>query len=338
MGGIDVVNSSFPQPDGPAFFPRCDCPRDAEVVVHHARRMNQYDVSRSGPDAIGGRRILQRHDLLAGGMSGREITEAVRSRSLLRVRRDHYALPETDRHTLEAVRVGGRLACVSAAEELDIFSFDSDLTHLHVARGASRLRSPRFREVALSSMPRNGVELHWWPLIEPGDGTEYAVGARDALAQIIRCQPRNFALAALDTALHENAIRSSDLAEIFQHVPVKHRDLRALIDARADAGQESVLRQLVRDAGLRCDIQVAIRGVGRVDIVVEGCVVVEADSRAHHKTWAEHVRDRTRDRLLAERGYPSLRVLYQDIFFNPAGVIRAIEELVRICRSGSFRA
>ena len=297
-----------------------------------------FDRNQPAGTDFGGRRILRRHELLESGMSGRAITEAVRSRSLLRVRRDNYALPETDAHTLEAVRVGGRPACVSAAEELGIFSFDSDFTHLHVARGASRPRSPRLRRVALSDMPRDGVELHWWPLIEPGDGTEYAVGARDALAQIIRCQPRNFALAALDTALHERAIRSDDLAEIFRHVPARHRDLRTLIDARADAGQESVLRQLVRDAGLRCEIQVPIRGVGRVDIVVEGCVVVEADSRAHHKAWTQHVRDRTRDRLLAQLGYPSLRVLYQDIFFDPDGVVRAIEELVRICRAGSLRA
>lgn len=303
--------------------------------------MNRYDDFDRNPLAgadFGGRRIFRRHELLASGMSGRAITEAVRSRSLLRVRRDNYALPETDAHTLEAVRVGGRLACVSAAQELGIFSFDSDFTHLHVARGSSRLRSPRYRRVALSEMPRDGVELHWWPLIEPGDGTEYAVGARDALAQIIRCQPRNYALAALDTALHERAIRPSDLAEIFRHIPDKHGELRTLIDARADAGQESVLRQLIRDAGLRCEIQVVIGGVGRVDIVVEGCVVVEADSRAHHKTWEQHVRDRTRDRLLAELGYPSLRVLYQDIFFDPDGVIRAIEELVRICRAARIRA
>src|SRR5665647_3663983 len=87
--------------------------------------MNRYGVpdprqhasSASGPDghfsgkpplsSIGpnfdGRRIVQRHELIASGMSGRAITEAVRTRSLLRVRRDHYALPDTDVHTLEAV-------------------------------------------------------------------------------------------------------------------------------------------------------------------------------------------------------------------------------------------
>jgi very-short-patch-repair endonuclease len=194
------------------------------------------------------------------------------------------------------------------------------------------------RQLPLNAGPRDGVEVHWWPLIDRADGTEYCVGAKDALAQIIRCQEPNFALAALDTALHEGKIESGDVPEVFANVPGKFQYLRTHIDARIDAGQETVLRRLVLDAGMTCEIQVSISGVGRVDMVVEKCVVVEADSRAHHKTWAEHIRDRTRDRLLAERQYVSLRVLYQDIMFDPEGVIRAIRELVEICRHGSPRA
>jgi very-short-patch-repair endonuclease len=158
---------------------------------------------------------------------------------------------------------------------------------------------------------------------------------RDALAQIVRCQPHNFALAALDVALHEHKIGAGDLPEIFSHVPGKYRNLTLQVDARVDAGQETVLRRLVIDAGMACDIQVAITGVGRVDMLVEGCVVVEADSYAHHKSWEQRVRDLDRDRWLAEHGYLSLRVLYQDIMFHPESVIRAIRELVRICREGS---
>ncbi|MBC7443494.1 MAG: DUF559 domain-containing protein [Ramlibacter sp.] len=284
---------------------------------------------------FGSRRVVHRHDLLAAGMSGAQITLAVRTQSLLRVRRDHYALPGTDLHTLEAVCVGGRLGCVSAANELGIFAFDAQFTHLHVAREASRLRAPHSRFVPLAEAQRNGVELHWGPLLDPGDGTEYCVGARDALAQIIQCQPRNFALAALDTALHEGRISRGDVPAIFTHVPDKYRNLRSRIDARSDAGQETVLRQLIIDAGLHCDIQVRIEGVGRVDLLVEGCVVVEADSHKYHKSWSDHIRDRTRDRLLAGLGYPSLRVLYQDIMFDPEGVIRAIRTLVSLCRAGS---
>lgn len=303
------------------------------VASRHHHGMTSFTSLDFGP-----RRIVHRHELLSAGMTGAQITIAVRTGTLLRVRRDHYARPGTDRHTIEAVCVGGRLACVSAANELKIFAFDAQFTHLHVDRYGSRLRAPHSRFVRLADAPRDGVELHWGPLLDPGDGTEYCVGARDALVQIIQCQPRNFALAALDTALHEGQINSGDVPGIFAHVPAKYRDLQSRIDARSDAGQETVLRQLILDAGLRCDIQVKIDGVGRVDLLVEGCVVVEADSNQFHKSWNDHIRDRTRDRRLAERGYPSLRVLYQDIMFDPAGVVRAIRNLVDLCNFGSAHA
>lgn len=283
-------------------------------------------------------RIYSRRELLDSGMTGARITEAVGDSQLIRVRRDHYALPETDRHTIEAVRVGGRLACVSAAAELGIFAFDSSFTHIHLAREASRLRSAVSRKHPLAALPRNGVELHWQPLISAADGTEYCVGPRDALAQIIRCQSPEFALAALDTALHDGCISPYDLDEIFAAVPLKHHSIRPLIDARAEAGQETVLRELVRHAGLRYALQVWFDGIGRVDMVIEGCVVVEADSRAHHKSWEEHVRDRSRDRELARRGYVTLRLLYQDIMFHPVESIEAIRELIAICCNGSRHA
>lgn len=287
---------------------------------------------------FGPRRIIHRIDLRRGGLSGVEITAAVRRGDLVRVRRDHYARPTLDRHTLEAVRVGGRLACVSAAAELGLFVFDSTHTHLHLIRDASRLRSPQSRFSPLNELPRGGVRLHWWPLLQPQAGTEYCVGVIDALVQIIRCQPPRFALAALDTALHDQRIRPKDLDIIFARVPETQQGLRAQVDARSEAGQETVLRRLILDAGLRCEIQVPVDGVGRVDLLVEGCVVVEADSQGFHKEWEQHVRDRTRDLRLAERGYLSLRVLYQHIMFEPEAVVAAIRQLVAIARAAAPHA
>ena len=283
---------------------------------------------------FGTRRIIHRVDLRRGGLSGVEITEAVRRQDIIRVRRDHYARPGLDQHTLEAVRVGGRLACVSAAAELGLFAFDHSHTHLHLDREASRLRSPHTRFRPLAELPRDGVQLHWWPLIDATDGNEFCVGIKDALVQIIRCQEPRFALAALDLALHERRIRHRDLNAIFARVPAAQQSLRAQINARSEAGQETVVRQLILDAGLRCEIQVSIDGVGRVDLLVEGCVVVEADSQGFHKEWEQHIRDRSRDLLLAERGYLSLRVLYQHIMFEPETVIAAIRRLVHISRAG----
>ncbi|MBX0299816.1 endonuclease domain-containing protein [Cryobacterium sp. 1639] len=286
---------------------------------------------------FGSRRIIHRMDLRRSGMSGGAITAAVRNGDIIRVRRDHYARPTLDQHTLEAVRVGGRLACVSAAAELGLFVFDDSHTHLHLDREASRLRSPHTRFRPLAELPRDGVQLHWWPLIDESEGTEFCVGVRDALVQIIRCQEPRFALAALDLALHERRIRHHDLAEIFARVPAAHQSLRPRINARSEAGQETVLREVILNAGLQCEIQVVIDGVGRVDTLVEGCVVVEADSQGFHKEWEQHVRDRSRDLLLAERGYVSLRVLYQHIMFEPETVVAAIRHLVEISRGGAAR-
>ena len=309
----------------------------SRAVFSPSRRRFRHGFGMSLPVYLaflfGSRRIIHRADLRRAGMSGQEITEAVRRHDIIRVRRDHYARPSLDQHTLEAVRVGGRLACVSAAAELGLFAFDHSHTHLHLDREASRLRSPHTRFRPLAELPRDGVQLHWWPLIDEADGSEYCVGVRDALVQIIRCQEPRFALAALDLAVHENHIRPSDLDAIFARVPLAQQSLRARINARSEAGQETVLRQLIIDAGLRCEIQVRIDGVGRVDFLVEGRVVVEADSQGFHKEWEQHIRDRNRDLLLAERGYLSLRVLYQHIMFEPENVIAAIRRLVLISRA-----
>lgn len=61
-----------------------------------------------------GRMIARRHELLAVGASARGLTAAVRGGHLIRVRRDHYALPGSAADIVQAVRVGGRITCVTA--------------------------------------------------------------------------------------------------------------------------------------------------------------------------------------------------------------------------------
>jgi hypothetical protein len=42
------------------------------------------------------------------------------------------------------------------------------------------------------------------------------------------------------------------------------------------------MRLLLRALGHRAEVQVRIAGVGRVDLVVDGWLIVECDSRAYH--------------------------------------------------------
>jgi hypothetical protein len=153
--------------------------------------------------------------------------------------------------------------------------------------------------------------LHWSPLLDEADGTEYAVGVLDALVQSVRCQHPWHALASIDNALYRGAIRRTDIPLVFDALPQRYRYLEHLVDGRSEAGQETVLRLILHAAGIGFELQVQIEGVGRVDLLVEGVLVLEADSRLAHDGWELHIRDRRRDLDLAQRHYMSLRPAYQ---------------------------
>jgi very-short-patch-repair endonuclease len=272
--------------------------------------------------------ILRSADLIAFGATSHVLTSAVRDGRLIRPRRDHHVLPTIDRHILQSVRVGGRLGCVSALSNLGIFTFDNARTHIHMLESMSRTRSPGSRVVPLTKYNRDGCILHWWPLSDEEGASSHTVGAIDALAQSLRCQDFRYAVASLDNALFLGRIDEADLGRIFAGVPQRYHPLKEQIDGRAEAGQESVLRMIVRETGAHCELQVSIGGVGRVDLLVEGCLVLEADSRLAHEGWERHVADRGRDLVLAAQGYMSLRPAYQHTMNSPQLVREAVLNLL----------
>ncbi|WP_256714334.1 DUF559 domain-containing protein [Microbacterium sp. RU33B] len=62
--------------------------------------------------------------------------------------------------------------------------------------------------------------------------------------------------------------------------------------------------------------------------------MIECDSRAHHSTWEAQREDRRRDRALAERGYAVLRVIGEDVMWNPSAVLAAVGGLLSGHRGG----
>lgn len=277
---------------------------------------------------------MSRTDLLGCGATSRSLTAAVRFGHLVRVRRDHYCLPDVARDVAQAIRIGGRLGCISALKGYGVFAYDTAHTHVHVERQATRLRSPREHPERLTAANRMGARLHWWSLGDPDGGDEYRIGLVDALAQSVRCQHPWFAIASLDNALHQLLIGESELGQIFDRLPQQYQALRRRVDGRAEAGQETVLRMIVHTAGLECELQCWFPDLGaRADMVVEGCTILEADSRAHHDGWEAHVNDRGRDLAFAKLGYPSLRPAYQHTMHHPLLVRDALLGLVTAPRS-----
>ena len=271
-----------------------------------------------------GSRVVSREQLVARGATGRLLTSAVRNGQLIRARRDHYLLPNESRDVVDAVRVGGRIDCVSALADAGVFAFDTTLTHVRLEHEMSRMRSTRSRFIPLTDVNRSDLRLHWLPLENDSHAPNYSVGIQDALASSLRCQHPWHALASLDNAIHLGFVSKYQVDRLFEDAPERVQHLRTRVNGLAEAGQESVLRMIIVEAGLDFELQVVVPKVGRVDLVVEGVLALEADSRLAHDGWEHHVRDRRRDLLLAERSYMSLRPAYQHTMFEPHLVQRSI--------------
>lgn len=170
--------------------------------------------------------------------------------------------------------------------------------------------------------------MHWRPLVRTPHPASGSVEVFDALIQAIECQAPRDAVATVDSTLNLGLLGADDLDELFSHVGVRRRALRGLVDGRAEAGTETLVRLTLRALGARVEVQVRIRGVGRVDLLVDGWLVVECDSRAFHSSWASQRDDRRRDQELAAQGYCVYRPIAEDILFHPEVVIGALRGLI----------
>lgn len=270
--------------------------------------------------------VWERADLLRGGLTSRRITRAVRDGRLLRPRQGIYLPPDAPSPLVGALRVGGRLDCLSLLRELGVFVFDSSSLHVRMTRGSSRMRSAG--DVRMPLAPRHRreqVQLHWRALVEPPSLA--AVSVVDALVHSVRCQSPRHTIATIDSALHLGLIDLGRLREAFQHEPARFSALLPLVDPRAESGPETLVRLIARALGYVVELQVSIQGVGRVDLLLDGWLVVECDSKSFHSSWEQRQKDYRRDRELAAQGYSVLRLTARDIMHEPEVVVAALRGL-----------
>lgn len=214
------------------------------------------------------------------------------------------------------------MTCVSALALLGVFVLQTDGVHVHVPRTASRLPA------ADASIRR----IHRRRLLRTPHPDALLVEPIDALADAVRCQPPRAAVASIDSALQLGVLRVDELDELFSALPARYRPLRRLVDGRAEAGGESLLRLIARGIGCRIELQVLIVGVGRVDMLLDGWLILECDSRAFHSEWSVQRNDRRRDLEAARQGYLTLRVIAEDVFSRPDAVREAVAALIRARR------
>lgn len=154
-------------------------------------------------------------------------------------------------------------------------------------------------------------------------------GCTDVLTTVLdclHCLPRRFALVPLDAALGQGRISLEDL-----HLAAKkmnrnddRRRLIAWADEKCGSPLESIGRYDLLDAGYDLETQQYVAGVGRVDFVIDGWLVVELDGRLFHEDAVQFEEDRRRDAELVRRGFVVLRFTWAQVVHHQEEWLRTV--------------
>lgn len=256
-------------------------------------------------------------ELRQSGVSGRAIRRAVTAGEVLVVGHGTYALPWTPREVALATLFRARVGCVTACEHWGLPLWGEHVgAHLVVPRhrSASRRDPAQLAQVALH---RTSVPLPsdvWMPVAE-------------AIDQAARCTTPLEQLVLLDAALQRRLLSPRDVGHFGAGTARRRRWLMRRGSGTAESPLETVARVGLVTAGLGVCEQVVVRGVGRVDFVVEQTLVVEVDGWEYHQSRESFERDRARDRASLLLGMPVLRFTARELRADLAGAVRQIAKV-----------
>ncbi|WP_440711031.1 endonuclease domain-containing protein [Herbiconiux sp. YIM B11900] len=258
-----------------------------------------------------------------------DISRALRAGSIERIRVGWVALPGAPAKVMRAVRVGGRLSCVSVLLEEKIWCAHDRRLHVRVAPGARGLSAPHDRAVPLGNPERWGVVIHRSHRAYGLDEPEGPVDSFEwSLLHAIGCQSKGDAIVTLDSALNNKRISRTALEFLMSELPSSYRRYLDLVDESAQSGLETKARLGLHRFNIPYRSQVEIGDAGFVDLLVGDRLVIELDGREFHSSDEAYEEDRRRDLILHELGYKVIRLTYDQVMDEWGRVVALIRELV----------
>jgi very-short-patch-repair endonuclease len=257
--------------------------------------------------------------LLAAGYSRRDIAGLL-ALGVRQPRRGIFLAPGCDEELAAALHHNGRLTCASAAAHYGLW-IRNPPAQLHLAcnhghgTGFIRHRTTRFPSHQLQPFATvEDVVLHGLGCLPPPASTALATSA-------IR-------LYGVPVELLKDQLRGDRSAPVL-------RTLREL-DLRAESIVEVDAQHLFRTNGIAFEPQVFLPGIGRVDFLLNGFLIVEIDGYAFHSKRADMLRDRDRNNSSTAKGYAVLRYMPEHIWFNQEQVLTEIQAALAI-RTAPFQ-
>jgi len=268
----------------------------------------------------------RREQLLRAGISLAEMYGAASAGVVAHPHRGVFALRGVDGEVAIARAFRGQIACVSACARWGLPLLERSY-RTHVAVPDQRSQSRRgVRPVAVAVVHRvhEDVSSTWADLFT-------------AIDQAARCTSPMAQLALVDAALRMGQIDPGDVAHL-RFGTVKRRNWIAWhASAQADSLLETITRAALTMADFTVRPQARFDDVGRVDLLVNDQVVVEADGGQHFTSIDAIANDRRRDRALQLERMPVLRYVYSDIVPDPTAVVLDVARLTGVAPDYRWR-
>lgn len=106
------------------------------------------------------------------------------------------------------------------------------------------------------------------------------------------------------------------------------------VEPRTRSPLEAPVRVWLRRAGFEVECCVPIEGVGEVDHVVDGWLILEEDGFEFHCSQEQFRADRRRVSAAGALGYPTLRLTHEDIRAGEEHVVRTVSDfMIGLARS-----
>lgn len=248
---------------------------------------------------VGG--VARSAQLLDAGFPRRDLLR-LRESGATQPRRGIFVLPGCNEDFSAAVLHNARLSCASAAAHYGLW-LRNPPRRLHLAcnhgHGSGFVRHRTVRFDGHPFMPLAAVE--------------------DVALHALGCLPPPESTAVATSAIRLHGVSRALLASQLQADP-SGTALRALgeLDLRAESIAEVDAQHLFRSNGIAYEAQVFLPGIGRVDFLLDGFLIVEIDGFAFHSKRDDMLRDRTRNNTSTVNGYCVLRYMPEHVWFSPA--------------------
>lgn len=289
--------------------------------------MDLYEHARLVPYLLAGRHTICRAgDLVAAGLTRRVIHRRARQGRLRRTHLGTYLLSPRAADLLDLIRAAllvsppGTVVGYQTAAVLHGFGVLDEPERVHVVRPAGTVLPDR-REIVVheSVVPLGAPALvRGIPCVTP---------ARCAI-DLARTVPRADAVAVLDAALSTRNVTQADLVrELRAHRGlrgiVQARELVPLADERAECRQESQLRLILHDGGLRGFVpQLVVPGRGyRLDLADQARRIAAEYDGSSHLDRDRMRADRTRHNWLESQGWRMRYFTDRDLYHRPSHIV-----------------